>query len=254
MLITFDIGNTAINIGLFEHEILKNMWVLYTNYLKTEDEYGIELHNMLSFEHIEHSEISKAVICSVVPSLTPVFEKLVSKYFHIYPHVLNPQNDYGIKINYDNALELGADRIANAVAVFHKYKTDSIVVDFGTAMTFDIILKEGIYEGGVIAPGIGISAEALFRKASKLPRIEITAPPTVIGKNTIRSMQSGLLYGWASMVDGLIRLIRAELKIIPRIISTGGWGEVITPKTKEIDEYDKYLTLEGLRIISSKFH
>ena len=252
MLIAFDIGNTVINIGVFEREMLKTMLSISSNEMKTEDEYGIEIYNMMLLEKISAPEITKAIISSVMPSLTIIFEKLINKYFHVYPYIVNPYDNYGITIRYDNPLELGADRIANAVAAAHKYNTDSIIVDLGTAISFDVIREGGIYEGGIIAPGIGIASDALFKKAAKLPRVEMSVPPTVVGKNTIRSMQSGIFFGFVCMIDGLIRMIKTELNIIPRVISTGGWGEMITSKSHEIDEYNRYFTLEGLRIIAHK--
>ncbi|MEW6721026.1 MAG: type III pantothenate kinase [Thermodesulfobacteriota bacterium] len=249
MLLVIDVGNSNTVLGVYEGEKLLHHWRVWTDRQKTSDEYGILLRNLYDASHFSSRDIKAIVIASVVPPLTPTIVDLCGRYFGVPPMVVGPGIKTGISIKMDNPKEVGADRIVNAVAAYAKHKKASIVVDFGTATTFDYVSSKGDYMGGVIAPGVSISAEALFREASKLPRIEVTKPPTVIGKNTVAAMQSGLFYGYVALVDGIIDRICREVRISPHVIATGGLAREIAAESSKIHEIDENLTLEGLRII-----
>ncbi len=251
MLLTIDIGNTTILIGVFDRKKLAEHLALSTDREKTSDEYGILLSARINPE-----KIKGVVISSVVPPLLETFEKMSKQYFHLLPLVVGPGIKTGLTIKYDYPQELGADRIVNAVAVRYLYGGPAIIVDFGTATTFCALSEKGEYLGGAIAPGIGISVEALFEKTALLPRIELIKPRRMIGKNTVESMQSGLIYGFAELVDGIVRRMKKELaKELAKeakVIATGGWANLVAPESRTIDEVDPLLTLKGLRIISEK--
>jgi type III pantothenate kinase len=249
MLLVVDVGNTNTVLGVYEGDTLLHHWRVWTDREKTSDEYGILLRNLYDASHFSSREIKAIIIASVVPPLTPTIVELCERYFGMTPMVVGPGIKTGISIKMDNPKEVGADRIVNAVAAFVKHRRASIVVDFGTATTFDYVSSKGDYMGGVIAPGINISAEALFREASKLPRIEIARPPTVIGKNTVAAMQSGIFYGYVALVDGIIERIRKEVRIDPLVIATGGLAGAIAAESSKIHVIDENLTLDGLRII-----
>jgi type III pantothenate kinase len=249
MLLVIDVGNTNTVLGVFEGEKLLHHWRVWTDREKTSDEYGILLRNLYDASRFSSRDIRAIIVASVVPPLTPTIVDLCDRYFGMTPMVVGPGIRTGISIKMDNPKEVGADRIVNAVAAYAKHRKASIVVDFGTATTFDYVSAKGDYMGGVIAPGVNISAEALFRQASKLPRIEIARPPTVIGKNTVAAMQSGIFFGYVALVDGIIARIRRELRIHPVVIATGGLAREIASESSEIHEIDENLTLEGLRII-----
>ena len=249
MLLVIDVGNSNTVLGVYEGEKLLHHWRVWTDRQKTSDEYGVLLRNLYDASRFSPRDIKAIIVASVVPPLTPILIDLCDRYFGMTPMVVGPGIKTGISIKMDNPKEVGADRIVNAVAAYAKHKKASIVVDFGTATTFDYVSAEGDYMGGVIAPGVNISAEALFRQASKLPRIEIVKPATVIGKNTVAAMQSGLFYGYVALVDGIIGRIRKELRINPCVIATGGLSREISAESSEIHEIDENLTLEGLRII-----
>ena len=249
MLLVIDVGNSNTVLGVYEGEKLLHRWRVWTDREKTSDEYGILLRNLCDASDFSPRDIKAIIIASVVPPLTKTIIELCDRYFGLTPMVVGPGIKTGISIKMDNPKEVGADRIVNAVAAYAKYKKASIIVDFGTATTFDCVSANGDYIGGIIAPGVDISAEALFRQASKLPRIEVAKPPTVIGKNTVNAMQSGVFYGYVAMVDGIIDRICAELKIQPHIISTGGLAREIAVESSKIHVIDENLTLEGLRII-----
>jgi type III pantothenate kinase len=225
-------------------------WRLSTQKQRTVDEYGILLRNLFALEKIEAKKIRRVIIASVVPPLDPVLHEMVSTYFSLKPHFVTHENA-GIPVLYDDPREVGADRIVNAVAVIHKYGKPAIVVDFGTATTFDAITSDGEYRGGVIAPGIVISAEALYEHAAKLPRIEIQKPPNVIGSSTTGSMQSGLFYGYVALVDGIIVRMKKELGANSRVIGTGGQAPFISQETKSIEIVDPNLTLDGLQLVAA---
>ncbi len=249
MLLVIDVGNSNTVLGVYEGEKLLHHWRVWTDREKTSDEYGILLRNLYDASHFSSREIKAIIIASVVPPLTPTIVELCERYFGVTPMVVEPGIKTGISIKMDNPKEVGADRIVNAVAAYSKHRTACIVVDFGTATTFDYVSEKGDYMGGVIAPGVNISAEALFRQASKLPRIEIAKPPTVIGKNTVAAMQSGIFYGYVEMVDGILERIRKELRTDLFVIATGGLARTIAAESSKIHEIDENLTLEGLRII-----
>jgi type III pantothenate kinase len=252
MLLVIDIGNTNTVLGVFDGETLIHHWRIFTNREKTSDEYGILIRNLYAASHFSSREITAIIIASVVPPITPIFVDLCASYFHLAPIVVGPGIKTGISIKMDNPKEVGADRIVNAVAAFVKYKTNCIVVDFGTATTFDYISSGGDYMGGVIAPGVNISAEALFRQASKLPRIEVAKPSTVLGKNTVAAMQSGIFFGYVALVEGIVDRMKKELRVEPVVVATGGLAPVFSGETNRIQVIDENLTLEGLRIIYEK--
>ena len=249
MLLVIDVGNSNTVIGVYEGKKLLHHWRVWTDRRKTSDEYGIMLRNLYDASNFSLSDIKAIIIASVVPPLTPTIMDLCVRYFGVTPMVVGPGIKTGISIKMDNPKEVGADRIVNAVAAYARCKKASIIVDFGTATTFDYVSMKGDYMGGVIAPGVSISAEALFRQASKLPQIEVAKPPSVIGKNTVNAMQSGIFYGYVAMVDGILDRIHKEIRIQPYVIATGGLAREIAPESSKIQEIDENLTMEGLRII-----
>jgi type III pantothenate kinase len=250
MLFVVDIGNTQTVLGVFKGERLLRDWRIATDKSKTADEYGILIQNLFAAVDILLHEFEAVAISCVVPSLTQTFEEFCWKYLHLKPLMIGPGVKTGMPILMDNPKEVGADRIVNAVAAYHRLREACIVVDFGTATTFDCVSSRGEYLGGVIVPGIGISLEALFQNASKLPRVEIVRPRTVIGKNTVHSMQSGILFGYVSMVDGMVARIREEMaEKNAVVIATGGLAERIALESSTILEADRFLTLRGLQIL-----
>jgi type III pantothenate kinase len=249
LLLVIDVGNSNIVLGIYDEEQLVKDWRISTDKSKTADEYGILVHDLFRLAGIQFSDIRDIIISSVVPTLTGVLEKLASQYFCFRPYIVGPGIKTGMSIHYDNPKEVGADRIVNAVAGFEKYRGPLIIVDFGTATTFDYVNRKGEYSGGAIAPGLMISMEALFQRASKLPRVEIVRPPAIIARNTVNSMQAGIYYGYVGLVDGIVTRMKAEGKDSPKVIATGGLAGLIAPESLTIDEVDEYLTLEGLRIL-----
>ncbi len=249
MLLTIDIGNTNITFGLYEGETLGPRWRIRTIHEKMPDEYGILLDQL--FRHRDHrpQQVTGVAIASVVPPLTPVFAQVCRNYLGQEPLVVDTGVRTGVRIRYDNPREVGADRVVDAAAVRTLYGMPACVVDFGTATTFDAISAEGDYLGGAIAPGIGIAAQALFERTAKLPRVELTRPPSAIGRNTPHSIQSGLLFGYVGLVEGMVARFKAELGPQTRVIATGGLAEIIARETDVIDVVDPWLTLHGLRII-----
>lgn len=252
MLLVFDVGNTNIVLGVYENKTLIKHWRISTNRDKTADEYGIQIRLFFHCSGIDVKNISGTVISSVVPPIMPVLETMVFKYLGHHPLVVGPGVKTSMSIKYENPREVGADRIVNAIAAIELYGGPLIVVDFGTATTFCAISDKGEYLGGAIAPGIGISTEALFTRAAKLPRIELIKPKTIIGKNTIGSMQSGVIYGFVGQVDEIVRRMKEEMGGEPKVIATGGLAELISSESKQIDEVNPFLTLEGLLIIYEK--
>jgi type III pantothenate kinase len=249
LLLVIDAGNTNIVLGIYDGEQLLRNWRISTDKSKSADEYGILFNNLLVLTGIGLANITDIIISSVVPTLTGVLERLCRNYFGIRPHLVGPGIRTGMPIHYDNPKEVGADRIVNAVAGYEKYRAPLIIVDFGTATTFDYVNGKGEYCGGAIAPGLMISMEALFQKASKLPWVEIVKPPGVIAKNTVNSMQAGIYYGYIGLVDEIVGRMKRESKENPKVIATGGLAGLVAPESKTIDAVEEYLTLEGLRIL-----
>lgn len=252
MLLVIDVGNTNIVFGLYQKKELIIHWRIETDKERTEDEYAVLLKGLLSLHDLKFEDIKDVVISCVVPPLSPIIENLCRKYFSVVPLAIGPGIKTGIPILYDNPKEVGADRIVNAVAAYEKYGGPLIVVDFGTATTFDAVSQKGEYLGGVIAPGIGISMEALFEKTAKLPKVELVMPDTVIGRDTVSSMQSGAIYGYAGLVDRIVEEMKKELGEKVYVVATGGLVELIAPQSKTIKEVNPFITLEGLRIIFEK--
>ena len=249
MLLVIDAGNSNIVLGIYDGEVLLKNWRISTDRSKSADEYGILFNNLLISTGIGVANITDIIISSVVPTLTGVLERLSRGYFGIRPHIVGPGIRTGMSIHYDNPKEVGADRIVNAVAGYEKYRTALIIVDFGTATTFDYVNGKGEYCGGAIAPGLMISMEALFQRASKLPWVEIVKPPGVIAKNTVNSMQAGIFYGYVGLVDEIVGRMKRESRESPKVIATGGLASLIAPESKSIETVEEYLTLEGLRIL-----
>ncbi len=252
MLLVIDVGNSNIVLGVYDSEVLIHSWRLSTDKSRTSDEYAVLLHSLFDQAGISFLAVKASIISSVVPPLTGVMEAISHDFFNLTPYVVGPGIKTGMPIHYDNPREVGADRIVNAVAGYEKHKCPLVIVDFGTATTFDYVNGKGEYCGGAIAPGLAISVEALFQRASKLPRIDIIKPPHVIAKNTVNSMQAGIFYGYVGLVDGIVEHIQAESNEAFRVIATGGLAALIAPESKTIDEIDENLTLEGLRILHER--
>jgi type III pantothenate kinase len=249
MLLTIDIGNTNITFGLYQGQELGPSWRIRTIHEKMPDEYGILLDQLFRQRGYRPEQVSGVAIASVVPPLTPVFEQACRDYVGQTPLVVDAGVRTGVRVRYDNPRSVGADRVVDAAAVCALYSVPACVVDFGTATTFDAVSAEGDYLGGAIAPGIGIAAQALFERTAMLPRVELTRPPSPIGRNTPHSIQSGLLYGYVGLVEGMVARFKAELGPETLVIATGGLAEIIARETEVIDVVDPWLTLHGLRII-----
>ena len=249
MIFVLDVGNTNTVLGVYEGDILKYHWRVETNRNKTEDEYGMTIKSLFQYEGLSFDQVEGIIISSVVPPIMFALEGMCKKYFGIKPMVVGPGIKTGLDIKYENPREVGADRIVNAVAGIHEYGSPLIIVDFGTATTYCYINEDKQYMGGAIAPGIGISTEALYSKASKLPRIEITRPESIIGKNTVAAMQAGILYGYVGQVEGIVSRIKEQSKVEPLVIATGGLATLIANESTAIDIVEPFLTLKGLQLI-----
>jgi len=249
MLLAIDIGNTDITLGVFEGEELRATWHMATAVHHMTDEYAALLLNLLHHQNLDASDIKEIALCSVVPPLIAIFEDMSQRYFNISPLVVGAGVKTGVRIRMDNPREVGADRIVNAAAAHHLYGGPIIITDLGTATTFDTVSREGDYLGGVIASGIGTAAEALFTRAAMLPRVELTRPEHVIGTSTISAIQSGLIFGYVGLVEGIVARIQQELGEKARVVATGGYAGLIAKETTAIDIVNPDLTMIGLRLI-----
>ena len=249
MILVLDVGNTNITAGVYQGRKLQHHWRISTNRSATADEYGVMFYNFFQHAGLSFADVEGVVISSVVPPLMHALEQLCHRYLQRTPLVVGPGIKTGLNIRYENPREVGADRIVNAIAAIELYGPPLIVVDFGTATTFDYIDEKGQYIGGAIAPGVAISTEALYRHAAKLPRIELTKPRGVVGRNSVAAMQAGIIYGFAGQADGIITRIREHYGVNCKAIATGGLADLIVAESRTIDEVNHLLTLEGLRII-----
>jgi type III pantothenate kinase len=250
MMLAVDIGNTNIVLGVYRKRELLHHFRLSTARQSTVDEYGVLIHNLFHMSNISFKDVEGVIISSVVPPLVQVIVEMCVKYIGKDPLLVGPGIKTGLNLRYENPREVGADRIVNAVAAIEQYKCPLVVVDFGTATTFDCIDAGANYLGGAIVPGLGISTEALYQRASKLPRIELEKPKKVIGRNTVHAMQAGIIFGYAGQVEGIVRRIKQEMNVpVLKVIATGGLAPLIAGETDCIDEVNPMLTLEGLRII-----
>lgn len=249
MLLAIDIGNTNITIGMFKDDEHRATWSIATGIHRMADEYAVVLLSLLRHQGLDAPDVTKVAVCSVVPPLTAVFEELCQRYFQVLPLVVRAGVKTGVRIRMDNPAEVGADRIVDAAAAHHLYGGPIIIVDFGTATTFDTISKEGDYLGGAIAPGLSTSAESLFTRTAMLPRVELTRPERAIGTSTIAAIQSGLVFGYIGLIEGIIARIQQELREKARVVATGGYAEFIAKEASVIDVVNTDLTLIGLRLI-----
>jgi type III pantothenate kinase len=249
MLLAIDIGNTNVVLGVFDGDKLVENWRVGTNTQITPDEYAMTFKDLFNFTKLEFKQITGVIISTVVPPLLPVMTEMTRKYFHLEPMVVTHKLKSGIVIRSDNPKEVGADRIVNAAGAYHLFGGPLIIVDFGTATTFCAVTESGEYLGGAICPGIKISAEALFQRASKLPRVELTKPDNVIGTDTVSAMQAGIIYGYAGLVDGIVERMKKELSDQAKVVATGGLAKLVSPETRSIRQIKPQLTLEGLRFL-----
>jgi type III pantothenate kinase len=246
MFLAIDVGNTQTVLGVYDGSTLQDHWRLRSDRERTADEYGVLIRELLGDRRRSVGGI--AVSC-VVPPMTRVVETLCRKYLGHAPLVVGPGVRTGMPILYDKPQEVGADRIVNAIAAYERTRATTIIVDFGTATTFDYVSDKGEYVGGVIAPGLGIASDALFERAAKLYPVELAKPKHVVGRNTVQAIQSGLIYGYVSLVDGLVARIQKENKVQARVIATGGFAPLLAPESEAIETVDEFLTLDGLRLI-----
>lgn len=250
MLLVFDIGNSNIVMGTYEGKKLLRHWRISTDRQKTGDEYGMLINSLFAYQNIRMEQVEAIIISSVVPPLMVPMIKMCERYFHIHPLVVGPGIKTGFRISYENPREIGADRIVNVVGAFEQYGGPLIVIDIGTATTFDVVAPNGDFQGGVIAPGLSSSADALFQRAAKLPRIELVTPKHIISRNTVSGMQAGIIYGYVGQIDEIVRRMKKEMGYDEiRVIATGGYARMISRESKTIDKIDHFLTLTGLRVL-----
>ncbi len=247
MFLAIDVGNTQTVLGIYAGGTLRHHWRLQTDSGRTADEYGVLVRNLLA--EAANPPIAGIAVSCVVPPMTHVVDVLCRRYLDRAPLFVGPGVRTGMPILYDKPQEVGADRIVNAIAAYDRTRDTTIIVDFGTATTFDYVSDKGEYVGGVIAPGLGIASDALFERAAKLYRVELAKPKHVVGRNTVHAIQSGLIYGYVSLVDGLVARIQKENKVKARVIATGGFAPLLAPESESIEEVDEFLTLDGLRLI-----
>ena len=249
MLLTIDIGNTQIVSGVFDGQTLRSSWRLSTEHTKTADEYGIVFTSLVRESEIPAGDIQGTIISSVVPPLTPTIESMVETFFQHSPLIVSSDFPFGLTLEYTNPQEIGTDRLVNAAAAFAHYRTDLIIVDFGTATTLCTVTKDGRYLGGAIAPGVKSAADALHSHTAKLPNVELTRPKSVIGTDTTSSIQSGLMFGYAGLVDELVARIEQEIGRSAKVVATGGLAPILAPISRTIQEIRPSLTLEGLELL-----
>jgi len=249
MLLTVDVGNTNINLGVFDGSKLKATWRVATGVHRMPDEYASLLLNLFERQGIDASQITDAILCSVVPPLVGVFDEMCRRYLKVSPLVIEAGVKTGVRVSMDNPKEVGADRIVNAVAAHQLYGGPVIVIDLGTATTFDAVSEDGDYLGGAIAPGIAIATEALFTRTAALPRVELTHPKRAVGRNTVAAMQSGIVFGYAGLIEGIVARIQQEMGGKVKVVATGGYAELLARETPVIEVVNPDLTLVGLRLI-----
>jgi type III pantothenate kinase len=249
MLLVVDVGNSNTVLGIYDGQNLLENWRVGTDKYRTIDEYAMLINDLFRLSKLQFTDLSDVIVSSVVPPMLDTFSGLCQKYFQLIPYIVGPGIKTGMPIHYDNPREVGADRIVNAIAAYEKYRSGLIVVDFGTATTFDVISPDGSYQGGAIAPGVGISADALFERASKLPRVGFSCPEQIIAKNTVNSIQAGMFFGYVGLVEGIVNRMKTELAEAPKVIATGGLAAPIAAATCSIDQVEPFLTLEGLQIL-----
>jgi type III pantothenate kinase len=250
MLLALDVGNTNITIGVFDGDEIRATFRIATDLERLADEYAVTILGLLATRELAPAAIDDAIMASVVPDLAPVFEQLCDRYFGVHALLVDTGTKTGVRVVYDNPRDVGADRIVDVVAALHLYGPPPLViVDFGTATVFDAVSAEGHYLGGAIAPGIGIASEALFERAAKLYRVELERPKTAIGKNTVAAIQSGTLFGYVGLIEGMVARFKRELGGAARVVATGGWAHRLARETNIFDAVDQNLTLTGLRLI-----
>lgn len=253
MILVVDIGNTNIVVGVYNDDDIVGSWRMVTRSEKTSDEYGIFILNLLNYNNISQKDITSAIVSSVVPNVMHSFENALKKYFNIEPIIVGPGTKTGITISTDNPREVGADRIVGLVAAYHMYGGPLIVIDFGTATTYDVLTDKGEFKYGITSPGIQISADALWQKTAQLPSVELKKPSSILAKNTVTSIQAGLVYGYIGQVEYIVNKIKEELNIKDmKVVATGGLGRLMSDETKVIDVYDSQLLFKGLKIIHDK--
>lgn len=249
MLLAIDIGNSQVVCGVFEDQTLHGSWYLATDRTKTSDEYGILLVSLLGNIGVQSNQVTASIISSVVPPLTPTFEHMTETFFHHLPLIVSSDLPLGLTLRYDNPQEIGTDRLVNAAAAYDRYNTCLIIVDFGTATTFCAVTKQGEYLGGAIAPGLKSAADSLHLDTAKLPSVDLMRPKSVIGKDTVSSIQSGLIFGYAGLVDEMVTRLQHELGQPATVVATGGLAQIIAPISRTIQEVRPSLTLEGLELL-----